>query len=73
MAALKHGKAEVPRKTIEFHHSLCEALQPTILLLDYVIPPLLLYSVTEKTDLIVDHKNDALSCKFNRSGIYGIN
>ena len=65
MAALKHGKAEVPRKTIEFHHSLCEALQPTILLLDYVIPPLLLYSVTEKTDLIVDHKNDALSCKFN--------
>ena len=37
-----------------------------ILLLEYVIP--LLLSVTEKSDLIVDHKNDiVLSCKFNRS------
>ena len=35
-----------------------------ILLLEYVIPPLLR---RQKTDLIVDHKNDAVSCKFNRS------
>ena len=37
-----------------------------ILLLEYVIPTPLLRP--KKTDLIVDHKNDALSCKFNRSG-----
>ena len=32
-----------------------------ILLLEYVIPPLLLLSVTKKQDMIVDHRNDALS------------
>ena len=40
-----------------------------ILLLEYVIPTALqlLLLRQKKTDLIVDHKNDALSCKFNRS------
>ena len=43
-----------------------------ILLLECSIllpPPPLLLSVTEKTDLIIDHKKNALSYKFNRSGI----
>ena len=34
-------------------------------ILDYVISPMLLNSRHKKRDLIVDHKNDALSCKFD--------
>ena len=44
-------------------------LSMEILLLEYVIPTALqlLLLRQKKTDLIVDHKNNALSCKFNQS------
>ena len=41
-----------------------------IMFLSYI---LLIEYVTERTVLIVDHKNDGLSCKFNRSGICRLN
>ena len=41
-------------------------LSMEILLLEYVIPTALQLLLL-RSDLIVDHKNNALSCKFNRS------
>ena len=48
-----------------FLHVRC--FQSCIKLLEYVISPTLLLLRYRKPDLIGDHKNDAISCKSNRS------